>query len=387
MRLKEYEAKEIFSKEGIAIPSGVVISNVDMTKDINKTKTPTVIKAQVEAGGRGKAGGIRILTDAIDIPKEVKKLFDTPFLGQKVEKILLEEYVEHDKEYYISCAVSRKSKKYALMLSDAGGIEIENNVNRVAIVDIDPLIGLMEYHKKDLMYQANIPLKLQPAMSEIITNIYRIFINMDAQIVEINPLVLAESKLIALDGKIIIDDFSLIRHPEYKNINERKSKTKSSFEETMDSIGINASEASGDIAVITGGAGRMMATLDQITAFGGTIRAFGELGSLAFQPEQLKESIKKLIPALVDIKPKAIMISIFWVLANCENFAVGLSGALKEVNLKGIPLVIRLSGNNQEKAYEILREHIDKIKLEPDLIEACRLVVRNGGIKNVDYSR
>lgn len=376
MRLVEFEGKKLLAKYGLSIPNGILISQDSDLESLKEMKCPVVIKAQLKAGGRGKAGAIKIIRDQNLLLQEASDMLKKEFFGQLVDRILVEEFVPHEEEFYLSCVISRKTQKYALMLSKSGGVEIENNSDKVSIIEVDPLVGLMPHHIRNLMFAADIDREIRPALTTVIKSVYRLFTELDAQIVEINPLAIVDSGCLALDGKLIIDDAAVMRHPEFAEDDSKPAKATTGFAQTMEKLGMNMQEANGDIALLTGGAGRMMATLDLLSSMGGTFRAFGELGVVVFQPSKMTESMKELLPAILELHPKVILMSICWVLANCENFAVSLSEALKEVDLKGIPMVVRICGNNQQKAYEILAPYSDRINLETELDDACRLVIK-----------
>lgn len=381
MRLLEFEAKELLKRYGIDIPNGFLLSRGMSCERIVDLYFPVVIKAQIKAGGRGKAGAIKVVREREKLCDEIDALFGQIFFGQRSETLLLEEFVPHEQEFYLSCAVARKSKKYALMLSSSGGVEVERNAESVSVVEIDPLAGLMPHHVRDLLFQAGIAMEKRNAVAAAIKSVYRLFIEMDAQIVEINPFVVVGEKCVALDGKVIIDDGAVPRHPEFAGggKNDSKEGETPGFVARMQRIGINMQEQDGDIAILTGGAGRMMATLDLLSSLGGTFRTFGELGTVVFQPEKMRENMKVLLPEMLGLRPKAILLSICWILANCEEFAKALAEVLDEVDLKGIPMIVRICGNKQEEAHRIMSRYTDRVTLETELVDACEAAVCAGG--------
>ncbi|MHA1470327.1 MAG: ATP-grasp domain-containing protein [Candidatus Asgardarchaeia archaeon] len=266
------------------------------------------------------------------------------------------------------------------MLSNTGGVDIENKTKFVSVVKVDPLLNLQSYHLKVLLNQFSFEPLLQKNLEELLTSVYNIFLKTNANIVEINPLGVIGSNLYALDAKIIIDDSSI-----YDNsINKSDNGESSNFTEVLNRFGLYGGIWDGDIAVLCGGAGRMMAILDLIINQGGTIRAFGELGTSVSQKSFLELAMSKLLPALYNLNPKVIFFNAFFVLAKCEDFANALVKAFNQSKFtnKPIPIIVRLEGNGEKIAREILKNSSTDILLENDLIKATKktLVFGKGGI-------
>ena len=381
MRLKEYEAKNIFRKYDIIVPQGFVVrkESIDHLEDISY---PVMLKAQILAGGRGRAGGIKLANNKEELKKELYNIMDKEILGCKVKEVLIEEKKDVSQELYVSCTISRKDRKYALMISDLGGVDIENQSKSVSIVTIDPLLGLQTYHLRTLLAPFGFEPLVQKKIAELLTSIYNIFLETNANIVEINPVGVSGSNLYALDAKVIIDDSSLFNY----ELNKSKNDNGNSFLGVVHQLGLYGGVCDGNIAVLTGGAGRMMATLDLIVNQGGTIRAFVEFGSLVSQISDLKLAMCKLLPVLYNLQVKVIFFNAFFVLARCEDFATALIEALNQYRFTKIPIVVRLGGNGETRAQEILKNYSGKLLSETNLIKACEKVVMFGKGDVYSYS-
>jgi len=377
MRLKEYEAKNIFRKYNIVVPQGFVVrkESIDHLEDISY---PVMLKAQILAGGRSKAGGIKLANNKDELKKELYNIMDKEILGCKVKEVLIEEKKDVSQELYVSCTILRKDRKYALMISDLGGVDIENQSKSVSIVTIDPLLGLQTYHLKTLLAPFRFEPLVQKKIAELLTSIYNIFLETNANIVEINPVGVSGSNVYALDAKVIIDDSSLFNY----ELSKPKNDNENSFLGVVHQLGLYGGEGDGNIAVLAGGAGRMMATLDLIVSKGGTIRVFMEFGSLVSQISNLKLAMRKLLPVLYNLQDnlqvKVIFFNDFLVLARCEDFATALIEALNQYRFTKIPIVVRLGGNGETRAQEILKNYSGELLLETNLIKACEKVVMFG---------
>jgi succinyl-CoA synthetase beta subunit len=362
MNLLEYRAKQIFSKYNLPVPKGFVISKFEQLPQI---KFPAVLKAQIPVGGRGKAGGIRFANNEKEFVNEATELLGANLLGYSIDKILAEEKLEIDKELYLSISIDRSAKLPVLMASQYGGVDVEEvDEKNIIKTHINPFIGIQDFIIRKLISKLNLPSELIREFSNLVKNLYSLFKKEDAELAEINPLVITkDKKLVAGDAKLIIDTDALYRHEEYKGYEsfqehlERKASEK----------GIAFVRLNGNIGVIANGAGLTMATLDSISYFRGKPGIFLDLGGGAES-----ERVKYALELMLEAKPKAIFINIFGGITRCDEVALGL----KEVIQKGIdiPMVVRIKGTNEKEGSEIL-EGLG-VKTVSSLEEGASKVVR-----------
>ncbi len=359
MKLHEHQAKEIFARYGIPVPEGKVAFTLKEAKQVAEElgSFPLVVKAQVHCGGRGKAGGVKIVKDMDELEKAVEgmlgkvlKTFQCPD-GKPVNRVWIERATAIDKEFYLSITLDRARSKPVLMASASGGMEIEEiakeNPEAIIIEEIDPELGLMPYQARKLAFKLGLPVK---DFSKMALTLYRIYTEFDASLVEINPLVLdKEGKVIALDAKLEIDDNSLFRH---KDIEEMEDETQiSPLEVEAKKYGLNYIKLSGNIGCMVNGAGLAMATMDIIKLAGGEPANFLDVGGGA-NVEQIANAFRIL---MADEDVKAVFINIFGGILRCDRLAQGLIEAGKLVELK-VPIVVRMEGTNVEEGKRILSE-------------------------------
>jgi len=359
MKLHEHQAKEIFAKYGLPVPEGKVAFSLKEAKQVAEElgSFPLVVKAQVHCGGRGKAGGVKIVKSMEELEQAVEgmlgkvlKTFQCPD-GKPVNRIWIEKATNIDKEYYLSITLDRARSKPVLMASAAGGMEIEEiakeNPEAIIIEEIDPELGLMPYQARKLAFRLGLPVK---DFSKMALTLYRIYTDLDASLVEINPLVLdKEGKVIALDAKLEVDDNSLFRH---KDIEEMEDESQiSPLEVEAKKYGLNYIKLSGNIGCMVNGAGLAMATMDIIKLAGGEPANFLDVGGGA-NVEQIANAFRIL---MADEDVKAVFINIFGGILRCDRLAQGLVEAGKVVELK-VPIVVRMEGTNVEEGKRILAE-------------------------------
>ncbi len=341
MKLKEYEGKAIFKKYNIPIPNGVVISNLNKLKDkLKKLPMDLVVKSQILVAGRKKAGGI-IFVDKNNVEEVASSLLYKKIKGMTVKELLIEEKLDIEKEFYISLIVDRSDKKVYLLISLEGGVDIED----LSRSHPEKILKVSPDNEKDIEEFLN---KLHNSKKlGIITKIlYKIMKDYDAELVEINPLVESKGKLIAADSKIIIDDNSLFRHPEFKMKRELIK-----IEAEAAKHGLNYVELEGDIGVIGNGAGLVMATLDILDYYGGKAANFLDVGGGASI-----ERMEKALEITMTKNPKKIIINIFGGITKCDEIAKGIIN-FKKKNGITIPMVVRMIGTNEREAKKILEEN------------------------------
>ncbi len=382
MKLHEHQAKEIFSRYGIPVPEGKVAFSLKEAKQVAEElgEFPLVVKAQIHCGGRGKAGGVKIVKNMEELEQAVEgmlgkvlKTFQCPD-GKPVNRVWIEKATAIDKEFYLSITLDRARSKPVLMASAAGGMEIEEiakeNPEAIIIEEIDPELGLMPYQARKLAFRLGLPVK---DFSKMALTLYRIYTDLDASLVEINPLVLdKEGKIIALDAKLDVDDNALFRH---KDIEEMEDESQiSPLEVEAKKYGLNYIKLSGNIGCMVNGAGLAMATMDIIKLAGGEPANFLDVGGGA-NVEQIANAFRIL---MADEDVKAVFINIFGGILRCDRLAQGLVEAGKMVELS-VPIVVRMEGTNVEEGKKILAESGMNFVNAEDMWDGARKAVELAG--------
>ena len=382
MNIHEHQAKEILKKFGIPILDGVVVYDfIEFSKKIKKLNSPNfVIKAQIHAGGRGKAGGIKIIKNFNKLNEEVKNMFGKTLIthqtgpaGKKVNRIYIEETCEIKKEFYLSCLVDRSSSKIAFISSTEGGVDIEkvakNNPEKITTVKLNLSKSIKDEEINKILIPFNLPKKLKNKAFNLIKSIHKILIEKDASLIEINPLVLTNNEeLICLDAKINFDDNALYRHEDILFLKDPNE---------IDPIELEASKydlsyikLDGTIGCMVNGAGLAMATLDIIKLYGSEPANFLDVGGGASK-EKVTAAFKII---LSDKNVKGILINIFGGIMRCDVLAQGVVDAAKEINLS-LPLIVRLAGTNVKLGKEILEKSNLKIISANNLSDAAKKIV------------
>ncbi|MEM0249542.1 MAG: ADP-forming succinate--CoA ligase subunit beta [Desulfurococcaceae archaeon] len=354
MKLYEYEAKEIASKYGIPVPRGKIAKTPDEVAYIARELGPVVIKAQVLVGGRGLAGGVKAASTPEEAFRIASSLLSSSIRGEKVNALLVEEKVCIARELYLSLTVDRTARKPVYLVSEIGGVEIEELAKKypekMHRIYVDPEIGYTDYMSRDALVALNLPWSALGELSPLMKSMYRIMLDYDAELVEFNPLAYTcEGKLVALDAKIIIDDNSLYKHPELQRLHGRDL---SDYEKKAKDLGFSYVELDGDIGVISNGAGLTMATMYSILYYGGKPANFLDIGGGASR-DRVKEAVKLM---LTHPRSKVLLINIFGGITRCDEVAAGIVEALREVGVSK-PIVVRMLGTNEEEGRRILREH------------------------------
>ena len=382
MNIHEHQAKEILKRFGIPILNGVVIYDlIEVTKKIKKLNSSNfIIKAQIHAGGRGKAGGIKIIKNFNKLNEEVKNMFGKTLIthqtgpaGKKVKRIYIEETCEIKKEFYLSCLVDRSSSKIAFISSIEGGVDIEKvakkNPEKITTVKLNLSKLIKDEEINKIVIPFNLPEKLKNKAFNLIKAIHKILIEKDASLIEINPLVLTNNEeLICLDAKINFDDNALYRHEDILLLKDPNE---------IDPIELEASKydlsyikLDGTIGCMVNGAGLAMATLDIIKLYGSEPANFLDVGGGASK-EKVSAAFKII---LSDKNVKGILINIFGGIMRCDVLAQGVVDAAKEINLS-VPLVVRLAGTNVKLGKEILEKSNLKIISANNLSDAAKKIV------------
>jgi len=350
MKLYEYQGKELFKQYDISVPDGKVVEEENGLEDV-KIPFPWVMKARVLVGGRGKAGGIKFVENMHEAKKAFHELMGMEIKGNKVKKILVEEALEITEEYYISIILDRSKRSYLLMFSQEGGVDIESVADeKILKIYVNPLIGIQDYQLRKLKNRE---------IAKIAKKLYKLFKEKDCELVEINPLVVANGKVMAADSKIIIDDGALYRHEELPKVEEEFTELEREAREK----GIAFVQLGGNIGVIANGAGLTMATLDALNEYGGKGGVFLDLGGTD-DPEKVKQAFELMKKA----NPKVIFLNLFGGITKCDTVAKGVKAVLDKEGIE-CPVVARIKGMNEEEAMEILKGAVITI---PSFHEAAK---------------
>jgi len=355
MKLHEYQSKQIFARNGIPIPKGRVTATASEAKQIaEELGGRVVIKSQVLVGGRGKAGGIRLAKSPQEAEELATQILSMEIKGLPVRKVLVDKAANIETEIYLGITNDRAARKPVMMASAAGGVEIEQvaleTPEKIIKVHIDPLLGLRDYQARDIAASIDLPREHWRAFGEIAHALWRTYEGNDATLAEINPLVItAEKQLVALDGKMVIDDNALFRHPEIAEM--RDIDVEAHAETEARKYGLSFIKLDGQIGCMVNGAGLAMATMDIIKFFGGEPANFLDIGGGAGS-EKVAAALKII---LSDPNVKAILFNIFGGITRCDEVARGIVAALADFDTR-VPMVVRLVGTNAEEGRQILAE-------------------------------
>lgn len=383
MNIHEYQGKEIFRSMGVAVPEGRVAFSakeaVEKAKELDSDVY--VIKAQIHAGGRGKAGGVKIAKSLSEVETYANELLGKVLVthqtgpeGKEVKRLYIEEGADIQKEYYVGFVIDRATDRVTLMASEEGGTEIEEvaatNPEKIFKETIDPVVGLAPYQARRIAFNINIPKESINKAVKFLISLYNVFIEKDCSIVEINPLVLTgEGDVLALDSKINFDDNALFRHKdvlELRDLDEEDSKEIEASKYDLSYIALD-----GNIGCMVNGAGLAMATMDTINHFNGNPANFLDVGGGATK-EKVTEAFKII---LGDSNVKGIFVNIFGGIMRCDVIAEGIVAAVKEVDLT-LPLVVRLEGTNVEIGKKILKDSGLAIVPATTMAEGAQKIVK-----------
>jgi len=355
VKLHEYQSKALFSQYGIVIPRGEVATTPEdvrrIARDLGKR---VVVKSQVLVGGRGKAGGIKLARDPDEAELVAGEILAMEIKGLPVRKVLVDEAADIKSEIYLGVTLDRSQRRVVLMASAAGGVEIEEvarvTPERIVRVTIDPFLGLRDYQTRQIAFGIGLERGLVRDFSTIASGLYRCFLETDASLAEINPLVVTgERKLLALDGKIVLDDNALYRHSDLAAMRDLDEEAPAEAEARQ--RGLSYIRLDGEIGCMVNGAGLAMATMDMTKLFGGSPANFLDIGGGA-QADKVAAALRII---LADPNVKAVLFNIFGGITRCDEVARGIVAALREVN-PAVPMVARLVGTNEEEGRRILAE-------------------------------
>jgi succinyl-CoA synthetase beta subunit len=355
MNLHEYQAKELFQRAGITIAPGIVCATpAEVRAAAEKIGGPVMVKAQVHSGGRGKAGGVKFAADAATAEEKAKPILHLTIQGLPVRRVLVTEAVDIGTETYAAILVDRASKLPILMLSAAGGVDIEEtahtNPEAIRRIPIDPVKGLLPYQARAAVVALGKSGKEAVDMADMLVKLWGVFRDCDASLAEINPLVVTkQGQVIALDAKVSIDDNALFRHPDLEAMRDSADETAGTI--LARERGLSYVPLDGDIGCVVNGAGLAMTTMDLVKHYGGEPANFLDIGGSS-NPEKVVAAFQIITG---DSTVKAILFNIFGGITRCDDVARGILAALDRTQID-VPLVIRLTGTNEDLARKILAE-------------------------------
>ncbi|HWQ94402.1 MAG TPA: ADP-forming succinate--CoA ligase subunit beta [Gammaproteobacteria bacterium] len=378
MNLHEYQAKQLLAAAAIPITEGAPASSVEETLAVARRLggESWILKAQVHAGGRGKAGGVRRAHSLTEVENAASSLLgsqlvtvQTPTQGLPVHTVLIERPCAIARELYLALTVERSRERVIMIASGTGGMDIEqlaaNDAAQIHSAEIHPMAGLQAYQCRDIGFALDLGDKQIAQFTKIALALYRLFMEKDASLIEINPLIVTGAgDLLALDAKITLDDNALYRHPDLSVL--RDETQEDARENSARQFGLNYISLDGDIACMVNGAGLAMATMDLIKLHGGAPANFLDVGG-GTTADKVAEAFKLI---LSDGKVKAILVNIFGGIVRCDLIAEGIIKAVSEVGIT-LPVIVRLEGNNAERARELLRISSLKIIAASDLTDAA----------------
>jgi succinyl-CoA synthetase beta subunit len=385
MDLYEHQAKELFARHGVAVPRGRVAWSPEEAQEVAADLGGTVVvKAQVQVGGRGKAGGIQLARDPAEARAQAARIIGMEIKGHLVRRVLVEEASDIAAEHYLSILHDRAGKGFLAMASTEGGVDIEEVAARspeaIVRVPVNPLVGLRSYHVSQLLYGAGFAPAAHKGTAEILGKLYQVLLGADCTLVEVNPLVLtADGQVKALDAKVSLDDSALYRHPELEAL--RDTFAQDPQEQAAKEHGLNYVKLDGWVGIIGNGAGLVMSTLDVVAQAGGKAANFLDVGGGA-SAEMMAAGLEVI---LSDRKVRSVLVNIFGGITRGDVVAEGILEALERLGDKvQVPLVVRLDGTNAEEGRELLaKSPSDKVVTAATMLEAAARAVELAGKEGV----
>ena len=379
MDLYEYQGKQLFARFGIPVSDGVVATTPEEArKAAEQLGGPVVVKAQVLVGGRGKAGGIQLAVTPDEAEAKAGRVLGLDIRGHVVRRLWIEGASDIAREYYFSITFDRGAKKPLLMLTMQGGVDIEQvaaeTPDKLARLHLDPLTGFLPFHARRLCFAARIPAEETQQVSQIMEKAYRAFVETDAMLVEINPLIVTPDGIVrALDSKYTVDDNALYRHPDIAAM--RDVEAADPQEQMARERGVNYVKLDGDIGILGNGAGLVMSTLDVVALAGGRPANFLDVGGGA----QADEIVTAMEVLLSDDKVRAVLFNVFGGITRCDEVARGVLAALERLDVN-VPLVVRLDGTNDVEGRKLLADAAPpNVHVEHTMLGAAARVVELAG--------
>ncbi len=374
MKLHEYQSKRLFARYGIPIPDGDVATTPAEARQIAKRLGgPVVVKSQVLVGGRGKAGGIKLARTPDEAEALAEQILGMEIKGLPVRKVLVDQAADIQQEIYLGITVDRAARRPVMMASSEGGVEIEEvakaTPEKIVKVHVDPFLGLRDYQARQLALGIGLGREQFRPFSAIASGLYRTFVETDASLAEINPLVVqGDGSLLAVDGKIVLDDNALFRHPDLAEMRDLDEETEAEREARQ--AGLSYVSLDGEIGCMVNGAGLAMATMDLTKYYGGSPANFLDIGGGA-KADKVAAALRII---LSDPKVKAVLFNIFGGITRCDEVARGILTALEEVK-PDVPMVARLVGTNEEEGRALLEASPYQLITASTLSEAAQKAV------------
>ncbi len=379
MDLLEYQGKQLFARHGVPVPTGRPASTVDEAVDAaDEIGYPCVVKAQVQIGGRGKAGGIKVAKDRAEAEEHAKAILGMDIRGLTVHEVWVEGASEIASEYYASVIFDRSEKAPLLMLSTKGGMDIEevaeSDPNAIARLHVDPLLGFQDFHGRRLAFEAGVDADVVRPVGAMLAKLYDVFVAEDATLVEVNPLIVTPDREVkALDAKVTLDDNALYRHAD--NAALRDVSAEDPQERMAKERGLTYVKLDGNIGILGNGAGLVMSTLDVVAQAGGQPANFLDAGG-GSKAEAITQAVEVI---LSDDKVKAVLFNIFGGITRCDEVARGLIEAFNQIKPQ-VPFVVRLDGTNDKEGRELLAEaNLQGVHTEATMDGAAAKVVELAG--------
>lgn len=374
MKIHEYQAKEILASYGIPVDDYILCNKIDEVPEAYRKlgSEKAVIKAQVLTGGRGKAGGVKIVNNAGEASEAAKSIFGMNIKGFTVEKVIVSKAIPIAREYYVSLAIDRNTRSVLLMMSASGGMEIEEvakaTPEKIHRFHIDPFTGLPAYKAREFAFLLFKSIDQVNQMAAILQKLYRLFVEQDASLAEINPLVeTKDGSLLAIDAKITFDDNALYRHPAIQKLAEPDEDEKT--EAYAREKGFSYVRMDGGIGCMVNGAGLAMATMDMIQLYGGKPANFLDIGGSS-NPRKVIDAMSLL---LKDRNVRVVLINIFGGITRCDDVAKGLLEAFQTIQ-SNIPVVVRLTGTNEQEGRDLLKG--SRFQVAETMSEATGIAVK-----------
>ena len=374
MDLLEYQGKQLLARHEVPVPEGGHATAVqEAVSTAERIGYPCAIKAQVQIGGRGKAGGIKLVKDSTEAETHAQAILGMDIRGLTVHELWIERASDIVAEYYAAVIFDRSEKRPLMMLSTQGGMDIEEVAERdpkaIARLHVDPLLGFQDFQGRQLAFRAGIPAKLVRPVGAVLRKLYDVFIAEEAMLLEVNPLIITpDDQVVALDAKVTLDDNSLFRHP--RNADLRNPSVEDPHEQMAKERGLTYVKLDGDIGVLGNGAGLVMSTLDVVSQVGGQPANFLDAGGGA-KAEEITNAVEVI---LANPKVTAVLFNIFGGITRCDEVARGLIEAFSSVEVN-VPFVVRLDGTNDVEGRQLLAEaDLPNVHVESTMLQAATRV-------------
>src|SRR5215212_10142869 len=379
MDLLEYQGKLLFKKHDVPVPDGRHAASVqEAVEAAEELGYPVVIKAQVQIGGRGKAGGIKLANDSAEAQENATAILGMDIKGFTVHELYVEKASEIDEEYYAAIVFDRSAKKPMAMLSKMGGMDVEEVVETdpeaMRMLHVDPLLGIQDFQGRRLAFESGIAEDVIRPVGAMLAKLYDVFVREDATLVEVNPLLITKSReVVALDAKVTVDDNALFRHPDVAEMRDLSAEDPQ--ERMAKERGLTYVKLDGNVGILGNGAGLVMSTLDVVAQAGGKPANFLDAGG-GSKAEAITSAVEVI---LSDEKVTAVLFNIFGGITRCDEVARGLIEAFDRIDVK-VPFVVRLDGTNDEEGRRLLSEaNLNGVHVEKTMLGAAARVVELAG--------